>query len=204
MKALLLTFLCLAFAAGSAWGQAGAIGIYGDNAGTNCNLNDKYTGLQQYYVVHTNTLGATACQFSAPKPWCLLATYLSDAPIFPVTIGNSQTGVSVGYGACRSGFIHVLTLQFFTQGLSPNCCCYFVQPDPLVPSRRIEVVDCAFQIVYANGGWGYINALPRCVCDLCATGAYSPECGGGWEDCLNPPVPVRESTWGAVKHVYSE
>jgi hypothetical protein len=184
-KALLLTaFLMLG--ASIAFAQSGSVGIFADAAGTNCNLPDAVPGLTPYYVVHVYTTGATACQFKATKPACVLASYLSDATVFPVTVGNSQTGVSVGYGTCRSGPIHVLTLNFFTQGLTQACCYYKVACDPLgsdgCASGLIDIVDCSFEPALATAGTGIVKANGTCDCN----------------------VPVEDTTWGNVKALYGE
>ena len=73
----------------------------------------------------------------------MLGLYLSDTAVFPVTIGSSQTGVAIGYGACLAAPIHILSINVFCQGLTPPCCYYSVLPDPQTLSGQIEVVDCA-------------------------------------------------------------
>jgi hypothetical protein len=150
--------LCLF--ASAAFGQAGTIGIFSDNAGTNPFITDAAPGLLSVYVVHVATAGATACQYKATKPPCMTATYLSDTNVFGVTIGNSQTGVSIGYGTCRVGTIHVQTISYFASGTTPSCCYYPVVPDPLGSSGGVgvDIVDCAFQPDVAEGGYGVINA----------------------------------------------
>lgn len=178
-KALLLTIV-LMLGASMAFAQQGSVGIFKDGAGTNCNLDDKVPGLTPYYVVHVYTTGSTACQYSAPKPACLLATYLSDTNPFPVTVGSSQTGVSVGYGTCRVGPIHVQTISYFTQGMTGACCYYPVLPDPAV--GVIGTVDCAFNPGVATGGKGIVNSNATCDCN----------------------VPAEDTTWGGVKALYTE
>jgi hypothetical protein len=86
------------------------------------------------------------------------ATYLSDANPFPVTLGNSQTGVSIGYGACLSGPIHVQTIHFFASGTTSDCCQYSVRPHPASASGLVEVVDCDFNLLNGEGGYGVVNA----------------------------------------------
>jgi hypothetical protein len=94
--------------------------------------------------------------------------------------------VSIGYGSCRVGSIHVQTMNFFAMGNTPPCCHYWVRPDPAAPSNQVEVVDCNNSLLYATGGLGFINPGPGCTCGY---------------PC---PVPVEETTWGRVKAVYSE
>lgn len=181
-KALLLT-LVLMLGASMAFAQGGSIGVFADPAGSSCNLTDAAPGLLSFYAVHVLTPGATASQFSAPKPACMAsATYLSDTGVFPVTIGNSQNGVAIGYGACLAAPIHVLTINFFGSGLTPACCYYGVFADPNLASGQIEVVDCAENLIYATGGVGIVNPNATCQCD----------------------VPVQDTTWGKVKSIFAE
>ncbi len=183
MKKTLLITLVLMLSASMAFAQGGSIGIFSDVAGSSCNLTDAAPGLLSLYVVHVLTPGATASQFAAPAPACMLgATYLSDSSPFSVVIGSSQTGVAIGYGACIAAPIHVLTIQFFASGLSTPCCYYPVVPDPNVPSGSIEVVDCTETLLTATGGLGIINPDGTCQCD----------------------VPVQDTTWGKVKSIFAE
>ncbi|UCG53142.1 MAG: hypothetical protein JSW58_06210, partial [Candidatus Latescibacterota bacterium] len=98
----------------------------------------------------------------------------------PVTIGNSQTGVSIGYGGCVGAPTNVLDISLFCQGLTGTCCYYTVIPDDDAPSGEIEVVDCSNALLYATGGTGIINSNATCFCD----------------------VPAEESTWGKIKVLY--
>jgi hypothetical protein len=153
-----------------------------DRTGTSCNLADRTGGICAYYVVHMEAIGATAVSFSAPVPSCFSGTWLSDTPTYPVTLGNSQSGVSVGYGSCLSSPIHVLTISFFCQGTTGDCCEYRVLPRPDALSGQVEVVDCSETLMYGSGGRAVINGNPGCPC------------GESSED----------STWGRVKTLYTE
>jgi hypothetical protein len=143
-------------------------------------------GLTTYWVVHQLTPGASAAQFSAPVPGCLLATYLSDQPVYPVTLGNSQIGVAIGYGVCFPSPNAILGIQFFTMGATFPCCPYPVLPDPNAVSGSIEVVDCLNNLITGvPSGTGMVNGNPNdCLCD--------------------GVIAVEESTWGKVKALYSE
>jgi hypothetical protein len=180
-KILLLT-LVLMLGATTAFAQAGTIGIFKDPGGLNCELTTP-AGLIPYYVVHVSTSGATACQYSAPKPACFAAMWLSDTSMFPVTIGNSQTGVSIGYGSCRVAPIHVQTINYFATGTTPHCCHYGVLPDPNAVPPGIYMVDCDEHLLNPSGMRSVIHAAPEC------------RCGG---------TPAEETTWGRVKALYVE
>jgi hypothetical protein len=180
MKRVVFLAVAALMAASMAFAQGGSLGMFADPAGTNCNLADAVPGLVTYYVVHVNTPGATACEFSAPKPACVLATYLSDASVFPVTVGTSQSGVSIGYGYCAAGPINVLKLNYFAQGMTQACCRYPVLPHPITGGPWM--VDCANNQLLTTGGQGIVNANPTCQCN----------------------VPTEETTWGQVKSLYGE
>jgi hypothetical protein len=177
-KALLLTF-ALMLGASLAFAQGGSIGLYKDTAGTDCWLNDTTSGLTPYYVVHLNTTAASAAEFSAPKPACVMATFLSDAAVYPVTVGGSQTGVSIGYGSCKAAPIHILTLNFFTMGMTPQCCLYPVLPHPV--NGGPWMVDCSNNQLPAAARIAVVNGNLTCTCEI---------------------VPTEETTWGGVKALY--
>jgi hypothetical protein len=180
MKRVVFLTVAAVMAASMVFAQGGSIGLFADPAGTNCNLADVIPGMTVYYVVHVNTPGATACEFSAPKPACVAAMYLSDASVYPVTVGNSQTGVSIGYGLCLGGPINVLKLNYFTQGTTLPCCRFPVLPHPV--NGGPWMVDCANTQLPATGGQGIVNANATCQCN----------------------VPAEDTTWGQVKSLYGE
>jgi hypothetical protein len=159
----------------------GEIDLYADNQGYNDLINQPGVGLVSIYVVHMwqPAGGATACQFAAPKPACFNAQWLADTAVYPVTIGNSQIGVSIGYGTCRQYPIHVLTMMFFATGPT-DCCYYWVVPDPNEATGNVLTVDCSFEPVAVHGGATIIN--------------YAPGCG----------TAVEDKTWGQVKVLYAE
>ena len=184
MKKVALLTVAMLCVASLAFAQAGSIGIYGDALGTDCYISDSIPGLLNVYVVHVNTPAATASQFSVPTPACFLAPFLSSSSPFPVAIGNPATGIAIGYGGCFTGPIHVLTLQYFAQGLTGPCCFIDVFPD--VTLSDIQVVDCASNLLAATALNGVVNGDGSC------------ECG------IPPTVPTQDTTWGQMKALYSE
>jgi hypothetical protein len=169
--------------------DGGRIGLFADQAGTNCAIVDAAPGLLPVYVVHIMTGGATACQYAAPKPPCFTATYLADTNVFGVTVGNSQTGVSIGYGLCKNAPILLQTISFLAAGTSSTCCIYPVACDPLSTTGacalgKLDVVDCSENFVLAAGQSGVVNSTVDCTCTMI--------------------VPERDSSWGQIKALYSE
>jgi hypothetical protein len=180
MKRVVFLTVAALMAASLVFAQGGSIGLFADPAGTNCNLADNIPGMVIYYAVHVNTIAATACEFAAPVPSCLKALFLSDAAVYPVTVGNSQAGVSIGYGMCLGAPITVLKLQFFAQAMTGPCCYYPVLPHPI--NGGPWMVDCANTQLPATGGKGIVNANLTCQCN----------------------VPAEDTTWGQVKSLYGE
>jgi hypothetical protein len=194
MRRLLLIAFVLVLGATMALAQelpGGRVGIFGSNGGDveDCAITDSAPGLLTVYVLHVGaTGGVTACQYIAAKPECMTATYLSDTNPFPVTIGNSQIGVSIGYGTCRSNVVVVQQISYFASGTTPACCVYPIKCDPYgvdaCTSGLIDIVDCNFDAALAKGQSGVVNPTGACACvDI---------------------VPTEESSWGRVKALYGE
>ena len=94
-------------------------------------------------------------------------------------------------------------MLFQMTGVTPNCCCWDVTPDPSVPSGRIEMADCDFNLVYGTAGRAIINSTLDCQCWACASPACLEAFYAQTTGCLLP-VPAEESTWGRVKQLYSD
>jgi hypothetical protein len=163
---------------------AGAIGVFGNPEATACNLFDRAPGLMTFYIVHVLTAEASASEFAAPVPSCMTgAVYLGESSPFGVVIGNSQTGVSIGYGSCRSGPILLLTVRLFVQGLSEPCCLYPVVPDPNYWEPGIWMIDCDRHMLEATSAYAVVNPTGACQCSS---------------------VKTEEATWGKIKSMYSD
>ncbi len=118
--------------------SAGTIGVYGDADGTIENVVD-FGGAVTLYVVHTVEDGATASTFrvEAPAGWTRLAVESQ----FPVTIGDVDEGISIAYGNCAKGTIHLMTLTYESPGDTQAGAMFKVLPHTLWPDH-IQVVDC--------------------------------------------------------------
>ncbi len=143
---------------------------------------DDTPGLLSIYIVYVQPWppGVTGVEFSAPKPACFTGTYLSDVKPFPVTLGGSQAGVSIGFGTCRQAPVHVLTVNYYALGTTPADCQYRTLAHPL--TGQVSIVDCADNLLFLSSGGNYINP-PEGDCDT---------------------VPVTMSTWGSVKSLFSD
>jgi hypothetical protein len=166
MKRALLLTVCLMFAAGMAFAQAGNIGVFADTGGLSCDLSNA-AGFMQVQVVHVNSPGATACQFMLTLMGAPL-TWVGDASPFTSVIGNTQVGIAVAYGACLVSPIHVVTATYM--GISPACDMLRVVADPTATPPGIYVTDCVLPtpnlLPIALGGAGYINNDGSCPCDV--------------------------------------
>ena len=191
MKKVMIMFLVLVLPSSLALAQvdpnAGWIELYGDVGGTDCNIVDTAAGLLNVYVFHVHPAdpagtSGTAVQFQALMPACMVgASYLSDTGVFPVTVGDSQVGVAVGYGACLSTPTHVLTVNYFGAGTSTACCSLEVTPQP--GPDIVGVVDCADNLLQGVGLISTVNGDPiACPCGVIA---------------------VEETTWGHIKSLYN-
>jgi hypothetical protein len=154
----------------------GSVGIFTDAGGADCNAYDIAPAVLTFYVVHMGQVGAELVYFSAPQPTCFsTAIHMNDTWVFPATTGNSQTGVQVSYGSCQPSPVHVLTIEYFVQGLTQSCCYYPILPHP--DFGDILVKSCGTAQHVATGGEAIINPTTQCTCD----------------------TPVKHITWGGIK-----
>lgn len=158
-----------------------------------CGIHLPDAGLISLYVLHIDVFGGVqGVRFSAPKPDCLGATYLSDTQVLPVTSGNSQTDVQIVYGFCLGPLqepLHILTINFIVDSATPACCFY----SPRVAAGQtglIETLDCDGNSVQnAAATPNVINSNPACACHI-------------GTECPWVPAPVERNTWGAIKSLY--
>jgi len=155
------------------YAQRASIGVYADPAGNDCGVADNGPGVIPIYVVvrSLSAIGLVGTQFSAPIPDCLVgATWVSDTHVFPVSIGDSQSGLAIGFGTCRDWSIHVLTINVQVQGSTEGCCRYAFLPHPESTLGGPEFVDCNDNLfvgtewssfVTSDGGWGPPVVLDR-------------------------------------------
>jgi hypothetical protein len=176
--------LALMFVTGSAFAQAGSLGLFADPQGTDCAYTDNAAGLMVVHVVHSNAPAVIASQFAVEDGPGFTGLWLSDTVPFPVTVGSTHgpTGIAMGYGNCLSSPIHVMSVNYFAYGTSVPCSWMKVIPPPDLPSGNIEVVDCGNNLIFGTGGTMIVNPTEDCVCD----------------------VPADETTWGAIKAMYHE
>ena len=181
MKKLLLISLALVLCASTAFGQAGVIGLYVDNPTfVQCTYADVAPALVPVYAVHQLCPGATASQWMVITGGGFNCTYTGEIIHMPTSIGTTQSGLSVAYGACLASPILLVTINYFCMGTNPTCAYIEVVPDPGSPTGMIEIVDCAYVKHIGSGNAIYFNHDASC-------------------DCYDP---VKSSSWGGVKALY--
>ena len=181
MKRVVFLAIATLFAASMAFAGNGSIGIFADNAGVNCNLPSA-PGIAYYYFVHVNAIGATGSEWAAPAPSCVTAVRLADMPVFAINLGTTSAGITIGYGTCKTGTFHIMTALYQVVAAPTPCCRWSVIADPYLPSGKIEIPDCAFELTYGTGGQGFINSGVNCNCN----------------------IPTEDTTWGQMKALYTE
>ena len=200
-RLMVIALACVALlsASGPAWSQ-GRIALMGSADGTVCSIQDAAPGIVEVHIFVFDVVGLAAIQFAAPIPACWSgATWIGDTIDTQVVVGNTQDpvlGVAIAWGdvaPCTSegggglnSPVHVGTMMFSASGQATPCCAY-----PIVKASgdlhpEVDgpiVVLCSNMMEVAGVGVeAVINPEPNC-------------------SCLTP-VPIEETTWGAVKALY--
>lgn len=182
-KVLGLLTLLMALAAGTAFGQAGYIGLYADAGGVNCTLSDNGGGSVTVYVIHHAASGATGSQWRIAASDGFGMTYL-DESMSVMAMGTTQSGVMTSYGSCLNSQILLGTITYVSHGSSAPCSYLQVIPDPNAGSGTIEVTDCSSLRNAGTGNRLYVNPDGSCPC--------------------GEANPVEETDWGRIKAMFAE
>lgn len=163
-KALLLVLaLGVVMTANLAFGQAGAITLYGDPGYTSCNMVGA-AGVVTVYIQHDLSPGTTASQFAitANPGMIFLADQVQGGFL---SLGGSQTGIALTYGACLAGPINILNILYSAAGPAA-CSTLEVVPDPNALTGQIEGVDCNTTKTFPNGSILTFDADGTCSCGI--------------------------------------
>jgi len=184
MRSVSVCFALILLFALSAQAQIPKVSLYADPVGVTCNIVDQSPGVLRMYVVVTDAPGTvTAVRFAAPVPECMTGvSWSSDELVFPISIGNSQEGITVGVPYCAETPLHVLTINYVGQGLSQTCCHYPVLPDPSELEGEIIVVDCDYEMVIGGTLDLIVNGDVSCPCGQHPTPPSDPSPPDGAED----------------------
>jgi hypothetical protein len=156
------------------------LSLYSDVTLTNCALSDQAAGTATVYVAEQSNDGATGIRFRIVGNSGFTGVWLSDSTPY-VTVGNSQTDLSMGYGVCLLGKFPVLTVTYQLFGTS-TCSLLEIAPAQGFPVSLC--ISCSF------------NETP-CI----GNHALHVNCPGPF-DCN--PVAAEPSTWGRVKSLYRD
>ena len=171
----LLLFLALVTIAPAAHAGMWKLQIFSDVAMTDSTISDNAPRIVNLYVVEIGSFwGATGVRFSTEPTAGFTGVWLGDSSAF-VTVGNTQTDLSVGYGACIPPPIVVVTMSYQLFGTSEACSQLRIVPADNFRWVISGDVDCFF-------AEGIITDLGNLH--------------------VNCPVAVEPTTWGAVKALY--
>jgi hypothetical protein len=153
------------------------IRIYGDEYGSTCVLALRTPGPVSSYVVHKVQWlsGTTGSRWKVSDTSTLTATSASSPFTF---FGDPYTDLSVGYGGCRTGIIHIMTLTHVWSGQPVSCGRLTLGPPPV--STTVLTTDCDYAVQPAKGGVFYFDSGNHPCC----------------------PEPTETTSWGAVKALY--
>jgi hypothetical protein len=138
MKKVLMLSLAILMVA--SYAMADDIGVYTDQAGTDCDFVATGIGPLTVYVVH-HTAGATGSQFKVvnTSSWSFSASVLGGF----LSIGDAFSDLSLAYGGCNAGpAIAVVALNGFTF------------PFPGAPCGQITVQAAPNKVGVIGVDWG--------------------------------------------------
>ena len=184
-KALLITMTLVLIAIPAAGQEGGYLGLFADQLGENCALFDSGAPYLTFYVIHMDAPnGGSAAQYAidysgAPELSVFAESHLG------VPIGNTEEGLSLGYGGCFQSPVVISTIVLNALGNSAPCSILRIIPDPnnIVPDE-IQVTDCDLNLINVVGASLLINPDASC-----------PDCG-------LLPVATEIDTWGSLKSLY--
>jgi len=156
----------------------GQVSLYSDAGLSDSTYQDQLVTSFSVFVVHSGVTfeAAQGIRFMIEPSPGITFVWLGESSPKPTVIGDSRTGVEIGYGACvlpDAGLI--LQVQYLGLGTSEPCSFLSVVNHPQASSGEIEVVLCV--------GLGPVSAI-------------------GKKLTVNCTVPAQETTWGKVKALY--
>jgi hypothetical protein len=180
----------------------GSIDITSDPEGTNCEIPT--SGIVTMYVIGRPDLsvgpgaGFYAAEFDVEFSELLAAgaLFVGQSSMGTVTQRDVYPGpgVQVGFPSCQTTDVLVYTVTIFWPEEPSGTFCVYVTPSTL-PTGVLAMADCTdlrnVHPVFTLPTWATTTGL---ICGLL-------------EPPTNPcpgPVPVAESTWGAVKALYRD
>jgi hypothetical protein len=147
-------------------------------------------------LVFHQAAAAIASRFRIEAGPGMTMTYVSEVHSFPMTVGNSQDGMSVCYGTCQGTDFLIATLTYMSYGTADGCSKLRVVPHPL--AETVEAVECDGTLVRSHTLDMYVVTGTGCGCPEFYVFPGAPRSFG----C--EPLAVQSATWGAIKALYRE
>jgi hypothetical protein len=167
---ILLIVLSLGF---SGYAQTDIIGLHSNSNGIGCTITGGAGDVVRIYVFHSYSAGVTSSSFSIPIPSCMDgATHIADVVQFPSYSGDSQNGITIDYGGCRSGSFYVMRVSYMLGSEAESCCHIVPLAHPAAASGKIEAVDCSGTSFPIAGGPVVVN--PELYCSDCGPDMILP------------------------------
>jgi len=162
-----------------------------------CVLLDMNPGVHTVHIIHSLSLGAKASRFRIVSGPGMTMTYMSEVHHFPMTVGNTQSGISICYEDCLFGDFLVASMTYMGYGTSAHCSRIQVAGHP--ESGLVEAMRCNNTSVrMAMEDLAVTPSLGGCACPAPRSIQGTPQDFG----CM--PVPVAGMTWGAIKALYHD
>ncbi len=160
MKRCVVLVCCILLSATWVSADSGALCLFSDAGGNDCSFVDN-GGIIQVFIIHQLTDGASAAEFRLDVSNTAWA-HVGDSWTFPIVIGNSINGASIGYGGCQSGSFLVGTASFVGSSVPANTAIQITNhPD----ADDVRFVDCENRTLIGAGGTAYVNSSLPCVCE---------------------------------------
>jgi hypothetical protein len=177
---------------------AGSIQVYADVAKQSCNVMDTVeASIVTLYVFHSGASDVSSVQFKLEPAAGANMTWLSEVSPY-ATSGNSQSGIGVFYGGCTSSPTLILTVTYFSQGLSSTCSRYDVVGSPMAivgASPGLLAVDCSSGEMVLGSDELTVNPNAGCFCDMPTAVAELPSAasvrlGYNYPNPFNPQTTI--------------
>lgn len=149
---------------------ANRMGVFADQSGAVCVLDDKSSGVRDYFVVHEINTDATGVQFAVRLgPPTSSLTYVGEEALVPVAIGDTQNGVTLGYGQCLIApqSIAVVRMTYSGEADTPPCTPFAVVPHP--DDGKLIESDCNSFVNPVRGMTSFVAGNATCACQPLGT-----------------------------------
>jgi hypothetical protein len=178
--------------------RAGQIEVSGYELHGICEISDLAPKTWTLYVFHVYNPGEVSARFKIQRTPNFTMTYVSETHPYPMTVGDTQTGMSVCYGECEPWDRLIATMTYVAYGTSGPCARLQIVPHPL--AETVEVIQCDGIPASAYVDDLVVNHGSPCGCGPDVNSAHvfpgTPHAFG----CQ--PVAAENETWGGIKALY--